>query len=190
MFGMGCGVDQEVVDVHNYIGEAVDDGFHQTLKAGGAAQQAHGAGDPLKLAHVRHHDGCVRAGPGVQNHLPEASREDDGTENSTARATDFANALTDVFHRILACVGLIVECSKILHQPYPSIFFHHCKYRASGGLNDTQFEPFEPMWFDLLAVCIRYCGSGLLSVFSSFLAMLLTRDSYFLPLASTIGAPS
>ncbi len=72
----------------------MDDSFHQALKAGRAAQQAHGAGNPLELAHARHREGCVRASPGVQNHLPKPSSEVDCTEDSTPRSTNFTNALT------------------------------------------------------------------------------------------------
>ncbi len=108
MFWVSGGVNKKVVHVHNYIGESMDDSFHQVLEAGRAAKQAHGAGDPLELAHARHSECCERAGPEVQNHLPEASCEVNGTEDSTARATDFTNALTDVIHRVFVCVGLIV----------------------------------------------------------------------------------
>ncbi len=89
---------QEVVNVHNYIGEAVDDCFHQTLEAGWAAQQAHRTGYPLELAHARHCERGVRACPGMQNHLPKSGREVDGTKNSAARSTDFSDALTNVLH--------------------------------------------------------------------------------------------
>ncbi len=91
-------MNEQVINVHNYIGVSVDDSFHQALEAGRAAQQAHGAGDPLELAHTRHSEGCVWAGPGVPNHLPKPSSEVNCTEDSTARATDFANALTDLLH--------------------------------------------------------------------------------------------
>ncbi len=84
-------MDEKVVNVHDYIGKSVNDSFHQALEAGRAAQHVHGARDPLELAHVRHSDCCVWAGPGGQNHLPKASREVNCTEDSTARATDFAN---------------------------------------------------------------------------------------------------
>ena len=106
---------QQVVNVHNYIGEAVDDSFHESLEAGGAPQQTHGAGDPLELPHAWNGEGRVGACPGVQNHLPEPSREVDGTENGAARWADFADTLADVLHRIFVGVGLVVEGSKILH---------------------------------------------------------------------------
>ena len=134
---------QQVINVHNYIGEAVDDSFHESLEAGGAPQQTHGAGDPLELPHAWNGEGSVGACPGVQNHLPESGREVDGTKNSTARSTDFPDAFADVLHRIFVGVGLVVEGSEILYQPYPSILFHHRKYGAvvatSGGLNDAEF---------------------------------------------------
>jgi hypothetical protein len=98
VFWVSGRMDEKVINEHNYIGEPVDDSFHQALEAGGAAQQAHGTGDPLELAHARHSEGCLRACPGVQNHLPETSSEVNCTEDGTARATDFANALTDVLH--------------------------------------------------------------------------------------------
>ncbi len=106
---------QQIVNVHNYIGEAIDDGFHESLEDGGTPQQAHGAGDPLELPHAWYGEGSVGACPGVQNHLPESSCEVDGTKNRAARSTDFANALADVLHRIFVGVGLVVEGSKILH---------------------------------------------------------------------------
>ncbi len=98
VFWVGGRMDEKVVNVDDYIGESVDDSFHQALEAGQAAQQTHGTGDPLELTHPRHHEGCVRAGPGVQNHLPEANSEVNCTEDSTARVTDFSNALTDILH--------------------------------------------------------------------------------------------
>jgi hypothetical protein len=105
---------QQVINVHDYIGESVDHSFHQALKTGWTSQQAHGTGDPLKLAHTRDSEGCVWAGPGMQNHLPETGSEVSGTKNSTARLANFANSLTYVFHTVLVCVGLIVQCTKVL----------------------------------------------------------------------------
>jgi hypothetical protein len=92
VFWVGGRVYQEVVDVHNYIGESVDDSFYQALKTGWASQQAHWTGDPLKLAHSRHSEGCVWAGPGMQNHLPETGSEVDGTEDSTARFCQYTHS--------------------------------------------------------------------------------------------------
>ncbi len=71
VFWVGGRVDEKVINVLHYIGESVDDSFHQAREASGAAQQAHGAGDPLELAHARHSECHVWAGPGMQNHLPK-----------------------------------------------------------------------------------------------------------------------
>ncbi len=54
VFWVSGGVYQKDVNVHNYIGQSVGHSFHQALKTGWASQQAHGAGDPLELAHARH----------------------------------------------------------------------------------------------------------------------------------------
>jgi hypothetical protein len=62
VFWVGGGMDEKVVNVHDYIGKSVDDSFHQALEAGRTAQHVHGAGDPLELANVRHSD-CT-GGPG------------------------------------------------------------------------------------------------------------------------------
>jgi hypothetical protein len=106
---------QQIVNVHNYIGEAIDDSFHESLEAGGTPQQAHGAGDQLELSHAWYCEGGVWTCPGVQNHLPESGREVNGTKNGAALSTDFANALADVLHRIFVGVGLVVEGPKVLH---------------------------------------------------------------------------
>jgi hypothetical protein len=45
VFRVSGGVNEKVVNVHNYIGESMDNSFHQALEAGRAAKQAHGAGD-------------------------------------------------------------------------------------------------------------------------------------------------
>jgi hypothetical protein len=52
----------------------MDNSFHQPLETGWAAQQSHGAGDTLKLTHARHREGSVGPGPGVEDHLPKASK--------------------------------------------------------------------------------------------------------------------
>ncbi len=106
---------QQVINIHDYIGKSIDHSFHQALKTGWASQQTHGTGDPLELAHTRHNEGCVWAGPGMQNYLPETGGEVNGTKNSTARSANFANALTYVIHRVIVCVGLIIQCTKVLH---------------------------------------------------------------------------
>ncbi len=73
---------QQVNNVHNDIGDAVDDSFHVALEAGGAPQQAHWAGDPLELAHARDCECSVWPGPQVQDHLPEDCSEFDGAEDA------------------------------------------------------------------------------------------------------------
>jgi hypothetical protein len=97
VFWVGGRMDEKVVNVHDFIGESVDDSFHQALEAGGAAQQAHGAGDPLELAHTGHSEGSVWVGPGGAESSAK-TQQVNCTENSTARATNFTNALTDVLH--------------------------------------------------------------------------------------------
>ncbi len=79
MFLVRRRVDEEVINVNNYIGEAVYNCLHEALEAGGAAQQAHRAGNPLKLAHAWHCESGVWACSWVQNHLPEPSGEVNGT---------------------------------------------------------------------------------------------------------------
>ncbi len=94
MFRVGGKVDEKVINENNYTGEAVDDSFHQPLETGWAAQQSHGTGDLLELAHTRHSEGCVGPGPGMENHLPKTGTEVNSTENSTARTADFTDTLT------------------------------------------------------------------------------------------------
>ena len=43
-------VDDDVVDVHNDVADAVKDLFHESLEQGWAAQESHRRCDPLKLA--------------------------------------------------------------------------------------------------------------------------------------------
>ncbi len=59
---IGGSVHQQVIDVDDDIGDAIDDSLHEALKAGGASQQAHWTGDPLELAHGRDSECGVRPG--------------------------------------------------------------------------------------------------------------------------------
>ena len=81
MIGVGGGVNDEVVDVDDDIVDAVDHGLDQSLKTGRTSEQTHRRGDPFKLAHARQCEGCVLAGLGVQQHLPEPGREVESGEN-------------------------------------------------------------------------------------------------------------
>ncbi len=65
---------QQIVNVHNYIGEAVDNSFHEALKTGRAPKKSHRASYPLKLTHARYGECSVGAGPGVEDHLPKTGR--------------------------------------------------------------------------------------------------------------------
>ena len=81
MFRMGNRVNEKVINVHNYIGKAVYDGYHQVLEAGRTAQQPPWAGNPLKLTHAQQSECSVWVGPGEQDHLPESCSEINGKED-------------------------------------------------------------------------------------------------------------
>ena len=71
MFFVRGGVHQQIVDVHDHILNVFNHSFHESLKTGRAPKQAHGAGNPLELAHARHSEGSVGPCSWVQDHLPE-----------------------------------------------------------------------------------------------------------------------
>jgi len=66
-------VNQQVINVDNDVGDAIDHLFHETLEAGWASQQAHGASHPLELTLTWNGESGVGSGSGMQVHLPEAS---------------------------------------------------------------------------------------------------------------------
>jgi hypothetical protein len=94
----------------------------------------------------------------VHEHLPEPGGEVNGAEDCTAWPANFSNALTDILHWVLVCVGLIFEGSEVLHLPDVVIFLHDGKdgsvEAVPGGLNDSELQPFENMSFDFLAMHI------------------------------------
>ena len=75
--------------------------------------------------------------------MPEPSSQVDRAKNGTARAPDFADAFAYIFHGVFIGVRLVVQGTKVLYQPYPSILFHHCEYGAvvatAGGLDYAEF---------------------------------------------------
>ncbi len=85
------------------------------LEAGRAPEEAHRAGDQLKLPEARHSECCVWVCPKVQDHLPEASCDIYGWEQGAAWSANFSDTLTYIFHRVFVCVTLIIESYKVLH---------------------------------------------------------------------------
>jgi len=85
------------------------------LEAGRAAQQAHGAGDPLELAHAGHREGSVGPGSEMQDHLPESCCQVYCAENGADWPANFADAFADVLHDVFIGVGLVVKGSEVLH---------------------------------------------------------------------------
>ena len=152
-------MQQQVINIHDYIGQTLDDSLHQPLKTAGRTQQTHRGGDPLELALARYGKCGVRSGAWLQQQLPETSREVDRGEQSAAGATNVANALTDVLHGILVHVGLGIQSSEVLDQSDAPVLLGNSKdgavKLAAGWLNDPHLEPFVHVLLDLDAVGVR-----------------------------------
>jgi hypothetical protein len=59
MLGMGGGVEQQIVNVHNHVGQAMDHGFCESLEAGRCPKESHWGGDPLVLPLSGHDESSV-----------------------------------------------------------------------------------------------------------------------------------
>ena len=75
-------VDQEVVDVDNYILEVPEYAFHELLKRGWASQQSHWGSDPVKLSFSWNGESRQWLGFFVQLHLPESGCAIQGQEDT------------------------------------------------------------------------------------------------------------
>ena len=71
-------MEEQIVDVDDDVGEAGDDGLHESLETGRRPKKSHWSGDPLKLPEAGNGEGSVGPGLGLQQHLPEAGGEVDG----------------------------------------------------------------------------------------------------------------
>ena len=56
---MCAGVEQQIVDVDDDVGQPGDDGLHEALETGGGTKKPHWGCDPLELAHAGDREGRV-----------------------------------------------------------------------------------------------------------------------------------
>ncbi len=75
-------MDDEVVDVDDNVGEAVDHGLDEPLEGCGASEEPHAGRDPLELPQARQREGREQSGFGVEQHLPEAGSQIEGRKNN------------------------------------------------------------------------------------------------------------
>ena len=69
---MSAGVQQEVVDVDNDVGQPGDDGLHEALETCRGTKKAHWGCNLLELAHARDREGRVLPAVGLEQHLPKS----------------------------------------------------------------------------------------------------------------------
>ena len=143
---------------YNDVGQAGNDGLHESLEAGWAAQQAHWSGDQLELPHSRNCKGCVRPRLWLQQHLPKTRCEVNGWKNCAAGSADFTDTITDVFHGVFFRVCLCIESTKVLHKAEAAVLFSHNKdwavKFAPSRLHYTKLEPFCDMLLHLFSMGI------------------------------------
>ncbi len=68
------GVEQEVVNVDNDVGEAGNNGLHEALERCRTSQKSHRCRSLLELSQAGNSESFVRPGFGLKEHLPESGR--------------------------------------------------------------------------------------------------------------------